>query len=152
MTGVPIEVWEDLTGMTVLRKSLLPDSGGPGRQRGGLGQEIVLRNDTGHDITLSCLSGRAEYPPRGFLGGEPGSLRRYDINGIPAHPKRRHVLKPGDVFRIIEPGGGGFGPKSEWDPSLVRHDLQHGSPIWKTPWARPCRPAAACRAIRVASG
>src|SRR5690606_6402162 len=35
MTGTPVEVWEELTGLTILGKRLLPDSGGPGEFRGG---------------------------------------------------------------------------------------------------------------------
>ena len=37
MAVVPVEVWENLTAMTVERKRLLTDSGGPGASRGGLG-------------------------------------------------------------------------------------------------------------------
>ncbi|MEQ1615287.1 MAG: hydantoinase B/oxoprolinase family protein, partial [Hyphomicrobiaceae bacterium] len=48
MAVVPVEIWETLTHMTVESKRLLTDSGGPGRWRGGLGQEVVMRNDTGH--------------------------------------------------------------------------------------------------------
>jgi N-methylhydantoinase B len=126
MTGVPIEVWEDLTGMTVVKKALLQDTGGAGRTRGGVGQEIVLRNDSGHSMTISCLAGRTEFPARGFLGGRPGSLRRYEINGASVHPKGRYRLRPGDVFRIIEPGGGGFGPPSERPAERIAEDIGDG--------------------------
>ena len=126
MTGVPIEVWEELTGMTVLKKALAVDSGGAGRSRGGLGQEIVLRNDSGNNLTISCLGGRTEFEPRGFLGGRPGTLRRYEINGEPVHPRGRHVLRTGDVLHIFEPGGGGFGPPSERDVSAIRRDIANG--------------------------
>ncbi|MBM3525104.1 MAG: hydantoinase B/oxoprolinase family protein, partial [Alphaproteobacteria bacterium] len=54
MTGTPVEVWENLTGMFVESKELLPDSGGPGEFRGGLGQRIALINDSGHPMTASC--------------------------------------------------------------------------------------------------
>ena len=51
MAVVPVEVWENLTSMTIERKNLLVDSGGPGASRGGLGQETILRNDTGSPMT-----------------------------------------------------------------------------------------------------
>ncbi|MEZ5738235.1 MAG: hydantoinase B/oxoprolinase family protein [Burkholderiaceae bacterium] len=126
MTGVPIEVWEDLTSMTILRKRLLPDTGGAGRSRGGVGQEIVMRNDSGHPMTLSCLAAMTDFAPRGFLGGSPGSLRRYEINGDAVHPKGRHLLAPGDLLRIVEPGGGGFGPPGERAPERIREDIRQG--------------------------
>ena len=54
MATVPVEVWETLTHTTIESKRLLPDTGGPGQWRGGLGQEVVLRNDTGHPSPRSA--------------------------------------------------------------------------------------------------
>ena len=126
MTGTPIEVWENLTSMTILKKALLPDSGGPGKYRGGLGQEIILRNDTNHPLTISCLAGRTEFPPLGVHGGKPGRPREYRVNGNLVHPKGRYVLKPGDIIRTIEAGGGGFGDPFERLPEKVLEDLKEG--------------------------
>jgi len=126
MTGTPIEVWENLTSMTILKKALLPDSGGPGKYRGGLGQEIILRNDTGHPLTVSCLAGRTEFPPLGMQGGKPGRLREYRINGNQVHPKGRYILKPGEVIRTIEAGGGGFGNPHERSTKKVLEDVKNG--------------------------
>ena len=53
MRAVPTEMWESLTGITILHKRLLPDSGGHGEARGGLGQEIEFRNDTGAPLGVS---------------------------------------------------------------------------------------------------
>ena len=126
MTVPPIEVWENLTSMTVEKKVLLADSGGPGENRGGLGQEIVVTNDSEHDMTVSCLAARTHYPALGMLGGRSGSLRQYLINGEPVHPQGRYVLAPGDVVTIIEPGGGGFGNPQQRDPDLVVRDVHEG--------------------------
>ena len=127
MSVPPVEVWENLTSMTVEVKALLTDSGGAGRNRGGLGQEIIVRNDSAHDLTISCLAARTEYPALGMLGGEAGSLRQYRINDDPVHPKGRYVLKPGDVITMIEPGGGGFGDARQRDPDLVKKDFLEGA-------------------------
>ena len=43
----PIEMLESVTGIFVERKGLRPDSGGPGRCRGGLGQDMVFTVDAG---------------------------------------------------------------------------------------------------------
>ena len=127
MTGTPIEVWESLTGMTFERKSLLPDSGGAGRFRGGLGQVIALRNDSGHPLTVSCLAGRTEFPPLGVLGGKPGRLREIRINGKAVHPKGRYVLAPGDLVETTEAGGGGYGDPALRERAAIEADLRSGA-------------------------
>ncbi len=126
MIGAPMEVWENLTCMTFIRKALVPDSGGPGRTRGGLGQEIVLRNDSGNDMTVSCFGMRTRFPARGFLGGRPGARRQFMINGEDVDPKGRHVLRPGDVMTLIDAGGGGFGDPKERPKKRIAADLADG--------------------------
>ena len=126
MTGTPVEVWEDVTGMTVRRKALRPDSGGPGEFRGGLGQEIELVNDTGNELTVSCLAGRTQFAAQGLAGGAAGALRSCLVNGVPVHPKGRYFLKPGDVLTLVEPGGGGFGPAARRTRARVDEDLREG--------------------------
>jgi len=126
MTSTPVEVWEALTGTLMARKALLVDSGGAGKYRGGLGQELVIRNDTGHPMTVACLGARTEFPPTGLHGGRPGERRRYWINGEPVHPKGRYVLKPGDVISTAEPGGGGLGEPRERPAAAVLEDVKAG--------------------------
>ncbi|MGE3923960.1 MAG: hydantoinase B/oxoprolinase family protein, partial [Lautropia sp.] len=75
MTGTPVEVWEELTGLSILSKTLLPDSGGAGESRGGLGQRIEMRNDSAGPMSIACLAGRAEFAPAGARGGRPGRRR-----------------------------------------------------------------------------
>lgn len=126
MTSTPIEVWEALTSTTIERKALLIDSGGAGRNRGGLGQDLVIRNDSGHPMTVSCLGARTEFPPLGIRGGKPGQRRQYRVNGEAVHPKGRYILQPGDVISATEPGGGGFGDPSERPPERVLEDVRAG--------------------------
>jgi N-methylhydantoinase B len=126
MGVVPSEVWENLTSMTVEKRELLADSGGPGRFRGGVGQEVVLVNDTGHPLTVSFMGLRTRFPAKGFHGGGEGRLRAYAINGKPVHPKGRYLLKPGDVVMLHESGGGGFGPPRERMRDSVLEDVRRG--------------------------
>src|SRR5262249_55983493 len=91
MGVVPTEAWESLTSIRIMKRELLPDSGGPGKFRGGVGQEVVLRNDTQNLLTVSFMGLRTSYPAKGFRGGRPGAPRRYEINGKPAHPKGRYT-------------------------------------------------------------
>ena len=126
MAVVPVEVWEQLTAMTVTRKALLADSGGPGEARGGLGQEVVLRNDSGHPMTVFCMANRTEFPPLGFHGGRPGALRVTRINGEAVHPKGHYRLQPGDEVALLQAGGGGFGDPAKRPRALVLRDLESG--------------------------
>jgi N-methylhydantoinase B len=126
MTGSSIEVWENLTGMRIERKELLADSGGPGEFRGGLGQRIELVNDSGSDMTISCLAGRTQFAPAGLLGGKPGMRREIRINGEPVHPKGRYVLRPGDRVTTLEAGGGGYGDPRKRRKELIRADVEAG--------------------------
>ena len=126
MGVVPTEVWESMTSISVLKRELLADSGGPGEFRGGVGQEVVLRNDTDHLLTMSFMGLRTSYPAKGFLGGRDGALRRYAINGKPAHPKGRYVLQPGDIVTLHEAGGGGFGDPMCRPTSAVLDDVRNG--------------------------
>lgn len=126
MGVVPTEIWENLTSMTVAKRELLADSGGPGKFRGGVGQEVVLINDTGNPLTMSFMAQRTDFPAAGFHGGKAGAVRRHMINGQPAHPKGRYVLAPGDTVVIHEAGGGGFGDPRERSRAAVLCDVESG--------------------------
>ncbi|WP_342361806.1 hydantoinase B/oxoprolinase family protein [Terrarubrum flagellatum] len=126
MTSTPVEVWEDITGLRVISKTLLADSGGAGQFRGGLGQRIEMINDTEFPMTISCLAGRTEFPPLGMLGGQPGARRRVEINGVEVHPKGRYILAPGDTIVTYEAGGGGYGDPRLRDAAVIRRDIEEG--------------------------
>lgn len=126
MGAVPAEIWEDLTGMTVISRRILPDSGGPGYFRGGCGQELVLRNDTGHPLVVTLMGQRTRFPARGFLGGGDGQLREFRVNGKQVDGKGRHVLEPGDILTTIEAGGGGFGDPRQRSRDRVLADVDDG--------------------------
>ena len=122
----PVEVWENLTSTTFEKKALLMDSGGAGRNRGGLGQEVTMRNDSSHPLTVSCFATRTQFPALGMLNGRAGKPRRLRINGDAVPPKGRYVLQPGDVLTLSDAGGGGFGDPRERDRELVARDVLEG--------------------------
>lgn len=126
MTVVPTEVWENLTAITVEAREFLPDSGGAGERRGGAGQRVAFRNDTGHLLTVAFLGQRTQFPARGLFGGKDGALRTYHVNGSPANPKGRHVLQPGQGFVTHEAGAGGYGDPRKRPPQLVLADVREG--------------------------
>ena len=126
MAAVPVEVWETITGMTVVSKRLTPDSGGPGAFRGGVGQEIVLRNDTGQPMTVLSMGNRTDFAPPGYLGGRSGGLRGHRINGETIHPKGAHPLAPGDEIALVQAGGGGIGDPENRAADAIARDIALG--------------------------
>lgn len=122
-----VEIVEANTPLLFRRRSLVPDSGGGGRYRGGLGvaTDIELRGT--RPAILSMMTDRVQHPPLGRFGGLPGSpnvLTR--SSGGAVHPKSRTQIEPGEVVHMATPGGGGFGPPAERDLELVRRDLEFG--------------------------
>lgn len=126
MMVMPTETWEVLTGIRIVSRRLRADSGGPGQFRGGLGQEIVLQNDTGHPLTVFAMGARTDYPALGVCGGQPGAARSYRLNGQIIHPKGRYQLKAGDQIEILEAGGGGYGPAKLRKPAQIAADIRLG--------------------------
>ena len=123
---VATEVWENETGMTIKRRALLPDSGGPGEFRGGLGQVAEMTNTSGGPVTVFMFGMRTDFPAQGYLGGKPGTPRRFEVDGKPIPPKGRLVLQPGETLTVYEAGGGGYGDPRRRDPALVRADIAAG--------------------------
>ncbi len=126
MIGNPIELVEESTGVTFLRKELWPDSGGAGRHQGGAGQQIEMRNDTGQPLDTAFFGTRTSIPARGFAGGERGQIRRIRIDGEPVVPKSRVDLPDGSVISYEDAGGGGFGPPAERDPQHILQNYVDG--------------------------
>jgi N-methylhydantoinase B len=125
--GTPAEVIESLSPLMIERKGLRPDSGGDGRYRGGLGQEIAFRVRARGAYTCSLLCDRTRVPAQGFFGGAPGAPGEVRVNGrMPANPKAEQILQPGDLIEIRLPGGGGYGLPAERDPALRARDLREG--------------------------
>jgi N-methylhydantoinase B len=122
-----VEIVEANTPLLFRRRSLVPDSGGGGRYRGGLGVATDIELRGSGPAILSMMTDRVDHPPLGRFGGLPGSpnvLTR--SSGGAVHPKSRTRVEPGEVVHMATPGGGGFGPPAERDPELIRRDLEFG--------------------------
>jgi N-methylhydantoinase B len=126
MMVMPTETWETLTSLHISSRALRPDSGGAGQFRGGLGQHIVMRNDTGHPMTVFIMGARTEFPALGVCGGGAGAFRKYLLNGAEVHPKGRYEMQPGDVIELLDAGGGGYGPAAARDRRLIQADILQG--------------------------
>ena len=130
--NAPVEEVESHFPMRVSRLSLIEDSEGPGKFRGGLG----MRRDyhfPEDPATFTVLSDRDIQGPQGIFGGMEGRKAYYILN--PDDPDQESgeltskcvvELKPGDTVSFQTPGGGGYGPPTERDPSAVLKDVIGG--------------------------
>ena len=71
--GTPVEIVESISPLVVKRKELRRDSGGPGKFRGGLGQEVHLGVRSDAPWYFTSMFDRIEIPPKGIYGGLPGA-------------------------------------------------------------------------------
>jgi N-methylhydantoinase B len=122
----PCEVMEAKAPVLFLRKELRPDSAGPGRRRGGVGQVIALRHVGRSEMILSLIPDKVVCRAPGLAGGEPGVLGEVLLNGrrLERFPPIRFA--PGDELELRLPGAGGFGPAEERDPADVERDVAMG--------------------------
>src|SRR5581483_5019640 len=129
----PAELLESLYPVMYTQWALRPDSGGPGRHRGGLGAiyEIEALADGGADVFL--IGERGKYPPFGVNGGRAAALNRfvYETDQGEATPplvsKITDVkIRRGRKVRLETPGGGGFGDPATRDPARVAGDVRLG--------------------------
>ncbi|MEI7445989.1 MAG: hydantoinase B/oxoprolinase family protein, partial [Burkholderiales bacterium] len=126
VSNSPIEQFENQVPLLVTEKSLLVDSGGAGRHRGGPGQRISFRSTGEAPLTFVIRHERVKHPPRGLLGGLHGSAGVDLVNGERIAAKAVVTLAKGDVATFETPGGGGMFPPSERDPEALRRDLRDG--------------------------
>lgn len=110
--NTPVEALELSYPLQVERYELIPDSGGNGKFRGGLGIRRAIKV-LADDATLSIQSERRKHQPKGLLGGENGRagenylLRNNRRLDLPSKVTTR--LEKGDIVVIETPGGGGYG-------------------------------------------
>jgi N-methylhydantoinase B len=122
-----IEAFESVAPLVVWKKQLTTDSGGPGRFRGGLGQEAEIELRAPVPVRLSLLSDRRDHPALGVLGGESGAPALIEFgDGTRPHPKSRTTIAPGTRLHMVYAGGGGFGDPKARDPEAVKRDVRDG--------------------------
>ena len=126
--AIPVEVTESESPLVFWRKEFLPDSGGAGAFRGGLGQVIEVGSTEEHPFTVSAATfDRMRNPPRGRDGGEPGRSGTARLaSGPQFDDKAVHTVPPGDRLIVELPGGGGLGHPRRRDPKRIRADLEAG--------------------------
>ena len=126
VSSTAIEITEHIAPLRVHYKRLRPDSGGPGRHRGGLGQEIALESRSETPIAVSFLAERTISPAFGIEGGKAGAPGVLRINGDKVDPKKQYVLSRGDTVILATPGGGGHGDPEQRNKMALESDIQAG--------------------------
>jgi len=127
-TSQPIEILESENPLQILRYGFIPDSGGPGRYRGGLALAREYRL-TAAEGMLTFRTDRRRFPPYGLNGGKQGTPSWNVLNPgrdgqriLPVLPLEPYDMKRGDVFLHVLPSAGGNGDPLERDPQRVRED------------------------------
>lgn len=130
-----IELMESRVPVLVLEKSFLADSGGAGKQRGGLGQIVRFRKreDDGHEMLVSVYPEGVDNPIPGLFGGHPGGGARGLVQGTDGRLLRDcgtgalvSLKSTGEIVELVLGGGAGFGDPAERSADAVARDLALG--------------------------
>jgi N-methylhydantoinase B len=129
--NLPVEAAEHEFPLSILRYELIPDSGGPGRFRGGLGtlREVVNWAEGGRLVGRGL---RQTVGAPGLFGGGKGRTGRFlmdpgtqDETQLPATFSDLPIAL-GQAVRIETPAGAGFGDPFTRDPDRVLADVLSG--------------------------
>ncbi|MGE0239500.1 MAG: hydantoinase B/oxoprolinase family protein [Parvibaculaceae bacterium] len=132
LSNQPIEIIETETPLEIVRYGFVPDSGGPGKQRGGLAfvREFRLRDGTAQ---FTLRSDRRKHRPYGVAGGRPGApsanlVIRADGSReeLPTMPMKVIELGAGDSFHHVSAGGGGYGDPAHRNRDAIMSDVIAG--------------------------
>ena len=124
--GVPVEVIETLTPMVQHERRLRVDSGGAGRQRGGLGQATRFSCRGDQAWSVSAMIDRTRFAAQGLEGGQPGALGEFLVEGQAHPPKTVTWFGAEAQVQLNTPGGAGYGAVHMRDPAQVLQDVVEG--------------------------
>lgn len=128
--NLPAEAMEMEAPIRVHRVALWANSGGLGRQRGGLGiikEYEILEGE----VRFTHRGERHMCAAQGYDNGEPGAMAVSEIvrrsgakETVPS--KMMAVLEKGDRVVVTTAGGGGNGPLEQRDAEALRADVLDG--------------------------
>jgi N-methylhydantoinase B len=129
--NLPVEAQEHEFPLSVLRYELIPDSGGPGKFRGGLAtrRQIAI---WARDGRLAGRGLRQIHGAPGLFGGGTGATGRFVLDPGAASERKlpatfsELAVKPGAVILIETPAGAGYGNPFERKPEHVLADVIAG--------------------------
>lgn len=114
VANVPIEVFENDAPVLVTEKSIISNSGGKGKYKGGDGQRFAYKNIGKYPIQISNVTEKINHQAYGLFGGEDGKKGNIFIKTVQGKkrftpPKGHDKLLPGEELVMELPGGGGYG-------------------------------------------
>ena len=125
--GTPVEINESVSPVVFWRKEFRSDSGGPGRQRGGLGQVIEIESAIDRDFELLASFDRVIHPAHGRYGGGDGDRGAVRLaSGAVLNGKGTQRIPAGERLILHTPGGAGLGDPHERDAGAVAADVAAG--------------------------
>lgn len=124
---MPVEAVEANAPVIFRRKELRPDSGGPGRFRGGLGQIIEIKGEGQGPLLVNAMFDRLDHPAAGRAGGRNGANGVVRLgSGESFAGKGLQEVPAGGTLILELPGGGGFGDPQERSPAAIARDVREG--------------------------
>ncbi len=119
-----IEVIESEQPLRIERYEFLPDSGGAGCFRGGLGIVREYRL-LAKEAVVQVRSDRRRWRAYGLFGGQAGAPSTVRLSSASAllPTKFTGAMHEGEVLTISIAGGGGHGSPTERDPQRVLEDV-----------------------------
>jgi N-methylhydantoinase B len=129
LSNNPVEMIEASYPLRIEAYELIPDSGGAGRFRGGMGirKRLTFLEE---EAVLQVRSDRMYHRPYGLDSGSPGAPTRNlllrDGVELVMPSKFTEWIRRGDTFDHFQAGGGGFGDPFERDPQATLADVRGG--------------------------
>ncbi|MBY5460876.1 hydantoinase B/oxoprolinase family protein [Rhizobium leguminosarum] len=132
LRNTPIEISEAEVPIRFLRYGLEPDTGAPGRYRGGLSAIMEFEISAPETVVTARNRNRSIMPGWGVNGGRPGIVSQFFKNpglNVEISLGNTDVVHcgPGDVIRVIGPGAGGYGDPFTRKPDAVLADVRSGA-------------------------
>ena len=129
-SNIPVEAMDMAYDFfRVVDYSLVPDSAGAGRWRGGLGLQRIYEI-LSDDVAFATYGDRFKLPAQGLLGGHAGrcaeTFVERDGEAIELGSKQSFNLRPGDRLVLRTGGGGGYGEPGEREPVAHEMDVRDG--------------------------
>lgn len=125
------EMFEQMTPHRLVRHEYIPDSGGPGQWRGGLG--VVTEFEIGSEDTQLVTFGDGDFEAAfGLFGGEGSILNIIELtypDGTKVVPKNKDLIKgvpKGTFYHQIAGGGGGYGDPIKRDRTKLAEEIRNG--------------------------
>lgn len=123
--NAPVEIIEREHPITVEKYAIVPDSGGPGKFRGGMSITRVVRANA--EMSCTAQSNRLKIGPYGLYGGMPGRTdNSYILLSDGSKTSASMNVMPGDRVIVQTSGGGGWGDPEEREFSKVAWDVLNG--------------------------